>query len=147
MTILSDRWSSVSRHACFWLTTTNFYFSIFYRVAVFVRRPGSLTETSWNTYIAPFSRELWLAVPCAILVLTLGLSVTFRIGRHIGIEKTDGNFRYSLQDSFIYVFGCICQQGLYVMTSGIYILYRVFKTFKQVCIIIVLQAVSIQVEK
>jgi len=83
---------------------------------VFVRRPGSSTDTSWNTYIAPFSSGLWLAVLCAMLVLTVALTVTFKIGLRIGIERSDGSVRYSFQDSFLCVFGCICQQGLYVMS-------------------------------
>ena len=81
---------------------------------MFVRRPGSSTDTNWNTYIAPFSSDLWLAVLCAMLVLTVALTVTFKIGLRIGIERSDGSARYSLQDSFLYVFGSICQQGLYV---------------------------------
>jgi hypothetical protein len=94
---------------------------------VFVRRPGPSHGTTWNTYIAPFNSRLWLAVLCAILVLTVGLTVTFNIGYRIGIEKSDAKSRYSLHDSFIYVFGCICQQGVYV-TSEVPALYRVFKT-------------------
>jgi len=83
-----------------------------HRIAVFVRKPGSSTDTSWNTYIAPFSSNLWLAVLCAMLVLTVALTLTFKIGLRIGIERSDGSARYSFQDSFLYVFGCICQQGL-----------------------------------
>jgi hypothetical protein len=83
---------------------------------VFVRRPGSSTDSSWNTYIAPFSSDLWLAVLCAILVLAVALTVTFKIGLRIGIERSDGKARYSFPDSLLYVFGSICQQGLYVMS-------------------------------
>jgi len=79
-----------------------------------VRRPGSSSDTSWNTYLAPFSSDLWLAVLCAVLVLTVALTVTFKIGLRIGIERSDGSERYSFQDSFLYVFGSISQQGLYV---------------------------------
>ena len=66
--------------------------------------------------MAPFSSDLWLAVLCAVLVLTVALTVTFKIGLRIGIERSDGSARFSFQDSFLYVFGCICQQGLYVMS-------------------------------
>ena len=83
---------------------------------MFVRRPGTASDPSWNTYIAPFSSALWLAVLCAMLVLTVALTVTFKIGLRIGIERSDGSARYSIPDSFLYVFGCICQQGLYVMS-------------------------------
>jgi hypothetical protein len=89
----------------------------FHRVAVFVRRPGSTIDTNWNTCIAPFNNDLWLAVLCAMLLLTVALTVTFKIGLHIVIERSDSRACYSFHDSLLYVFGCICQQGLYVVRS------------------------------
>jgi hypothetical protein len=85
---------------------------------VFVRRPRPSFGTTWDTYLAPFSYKLWLAVLCTLLVLAAGLAITFNIGSHIGIEETDRITQYSLYDSFLYIFGCFCQQGLYVKLSG-----------------------------
>jgi hypothetical protein len=107
--------------------------SVSHRIAVFVRRPGPTSETAWNTYTAPFSSKLWLAVVCATLVLTAGLTVTFKVGRRLGIEESDGRARYTVYDSFIHVFGCMCQQGVYGMSSEVPTLYRVFKTLKHAC--------------
>jgi hypothetical protein len=90
-------------------------FCFLYRIAVFVRRPGPSFGTTWNTYIAPFSNKLWVAVLCVIFVLAFGMTVTFNIGYRIGTEKSDGITYLSIYDSFIYVFGCICQQGMYLI--------------------------------
>ncbi|PNF16858.1 hypothetical protein B7P43_G06079 [Cryptotermes secundus] len=86
------------------------------KVAVFVRRPGPSFGTTWDTYMAPFSNKLWMAVLCAILGLSFGLTVTLSIGCRIGIEKNDRTTHLSLYDSFIYIFGSVCQQGA---TSGL----------------------------
>jgi hypothetical protein len=57
-----------------------------------------------------------MAALCTVLVLTAALAVTFKIGRRIGIERSGGSERHTVHDSFLYVFGCICQQGQYVMS-------------------------------
>lgn len=87
-------------------------FCFLYRVAVFVRRPGPSFGTTWDTYMAPFSNKLWMAVLCAIFGLSFGLTVTLSIGYRIGIEKNDKTTQLSLYDSVIYIFGSICQQGM-----------------------------------
>jgi len=58
-----------------------------------------------------------------MLLLTVALTVTFKIGLHIVVERSGGTARYSFHDSFLYVFGCICQQGLYAGRSLKYLHY------------------------
>jgi hypothetical protein len=69
-------------------------------------------------------------VLCAIFILSFGLTVTFNIGYRIGIEQSDRITRLSLYDSFIYVFGCICQQGMYLILPRKPVLPNLFFHFR-----------------
>jgi hypothetical protein len=81
---------------------------------VFVRRPDGL-QLEWDTYLAPFSRRLWLTVALLILILALFLPVLYRLGRRHGVaEPTLVPFRF--RDSLFYVFGAFCQQGACLLT-------------------------------
>jgi hypothetical protein len=64
------------------------------------------SDMAWNSYVAPFSHSLLLAVATATCALTVFLALTNT--SHGGLER---NQSLTVAAIFFYILGCLCQQG------------------------------------
>jgi len=78
---------------------------------VYIRVP-EIWDVGWNLYLMPFSCDLWLAVVVAICVLSLCLALA---NCSPDGEKRDHSL--SVPAVFLYIFGCLCQQGQIAIRS------------------------------
>jgi hypothetical protein len=67
----------------------------------------------WDTYLAPFSRSLWLTLLLLALFTALILHALCCFSRRRGVvEATLLHFRFS--DCLFYIISAFCQQGAYL---------------------------------
>jgi hypothetical protein len=84
------------------------------------------SDMAWNSYVAPFSHGLWLAVATATCALTVFLALTNT--SHGGLER---NQSLTVAAIFFYILGCLCQQGQAedIKSEGNYSLFHFLFTY------------------
>ncbi|PNF32646.1 hypothetical protein B7P43_G15054 [Cryptotermes secundus] len=74
-------------------------------IKVFIKIPNS-SDMVWNSYVAPFSYGLWLAVAISGCALCVCLTITNF--SHDGQKEKQS---LMVSETVFYIFGCLCQQG------------------------------------
>ncbi|XP_033607560.1 probable glutamate receptor isoform X2 [Cryptotermes secundus] len=77
----------------------------FSSIKVFIKIPNS-SDMVWNSYVAPFSYGLWLAVAISGCALCVCLTITNF--SHDGQKEKQS---LMVSETVFYIFGCLCQQG------------------------------------
>jgi hypothetical protein len=80
------------------------------RYSIFVKSPDTL-NLQWDSFLAPFSLKLWIALVCSVLVIAVHVALLYYLGRRFGNQEADSIKFYTLSDSLMLVLGIFCQQG------------------------------------
>jgi len=75
---------------------------------VHIRTPH-MENSNYKNVISQFTPLLWITVVITMVILSLLLSATYYAGIHCNYHKELTS--YSIQDTWLYAIGILCQQG------------------------------------
>jgi hypothetical protein len=66
----------------------------------------------WNSFLKPFSAEIWAALLAVIFILSACMFINIKIGSKYG-EVSENTTKLRLDDSLLYIYYSFCQQSKY----------------------------------
>lgn len=85
------------------------YFPSLGRFMVYIKQPR-MEVSSLRDILSPFVSTVWGVVVLTVIILALMLSATWHVTAKHSVEADHAP--YSLWESWLYVFGAFCQQGV-----------------------------------
>ncbi|KAJ9597581.1 hypothetical protein L9F63_011582 [Diploptera punctata] len=79
------------------------------RLIVYIRQPNVFQNT-WEQYLSPFNKGLWIAIAVIFVLLTFGLFATDYLGHLYADNRKDQLLKYTIVQSTFIVLAILCQQ-------------------------------------
>jgi hypothetical protein len=78
---------------------------------MFIRNPEK-NNMDWNSFLKPFTAQIWAAFLAVILILSACIFINIKIGSKYG-EVSENTSKLRVCDSLLYVCYSFCQQSKY----------------------------------